>query len=309
MAAPCLADYMEAIARKQKCEVPEGYGYKADLAMGVGFYLEAKTGCLVLEKPIIIPSGKPYFQGYMVLFTYTSKEGVELMLQGGLPPQMPATSKEPGAFESKEAIANNFGIKEPGTEAAKKNSDYCTAVRVPVELCHKVEVEGRDIWMVRFDQDVVTPFLQAAKEGNAEKVSKILQSGEVDGSVVDEDGVSPLQMAAFVGSVETCKALMSKGSDVNYQEPKSSRTPLMFAAQGGHTDVVKLLREAGADVAKADSEGQTALMFAALAGKADTCKYLASCGAKDAKNGEGMTALAIAEGIGHAEAVAVLKAA
>ena len=73
--AACMTDYMEAVARKQRCEPPTGYGYKADVALGVGCFLDEQTGCKVLEKPVPIPSGKLNHQGYIMLYAYCRQEG------------------------------------------------------------------------------------------------------------------------------------------------------------------------------------------------------------------------------------------
>lgn len=299
-----FADYVEALARNLKAEPPARYGYKADIALGVGFFVEERTGCKVLEKPVLIPSGEANHQGYLVLFAYCSKDGVESLLQGALPPNLPATRREPTDFESLAAIADNFGAKDP--QAAAGNSEYCVAVRVPVDIATQAETPGRDIWMVNFSQDKVSPLLQAAKEGDAVAVRKALEAG-ARGDFADEDGITALMMAAMAGSGDSSKALISKGAAVNAAEPTSHRTALMFAAQGGHTEAIKVLLAASADASKVDSEGQTALMWAAAANKADTAKLLLKSGHKDLKNQEGLTALDIAEKMGHAATVAVLK--
>uniref|UniRef100_A0A7S2I700 Uncharacterized protein n=1 Tax=Alexandrium andersonii TaxID=327968 RepID=A0A7S2I700_9DINO len=302
-----MTDYMEVLARKQKGEPPAGYGYKADVAMGVGFWKDESSGVNILEKPTIIPSGKAEHQGYVILFAYSSEEGIKSLLEGGLPPMLPCTTKEPKSFGSKAAIADNFGNKDPQAAVKKGTSDYCVAFRVPAELATQVDTPGRDLWIVRFDQDLISPFLQVVKEGDMAKVRMALDSG-ISGQTVDEDGVSALMMAAMNGNLEMCQALLDKGATVNTPEPHSSRTPLMFAAQGGSTAVVELLLGKKADPAKADSEGGTALMWAAVANKSDTAKLLAGFGSTDAKNGKGQTALQVAEAMGHAATVAVLKA-
>merc|ERR1719362_1336065 len=307
MATSSFADYMEAVARKQKAEPPETYGYKADVAMGVGFFRAPAIGVNVLEKPVIVASGKALQQGYVILFAYSSEEGVTSLLHGQLPPMLPATKKEPTEFNSKAEVADNFGNKDAEAAVKKGIADFCVALRVPAELATKVETPGRDIWIVRFDQDTVGPFLQAAKEGDTALVIKALDSG-VEGETVDEEGVSALMMAAMKGSLETCQVLVDRGANPNGSEPMAGRTPLMFAAQGGSTTVVELLLGKKADSSKADSEGNTALMWAAVANKVATIKVLQGFGFSDMTNKEGLTALALAEKMGHADATAALKA-
>lgn len=306
MAAPNLGDYFQAKARNSAIEVPAGYGFKPyDMDLHLGFLVDVRTGCRVLDKPIVIPSGKLNNIGDLILYAYCSKEGIDSFMSGQTPPILPATTKEPAAFQSLQEIAANFGAKDP--QAAKVNSECCICLRVPAELATQGATPGRDIWIVRLDQDQVSPFLQAAKEGNADKVKKLLDVG-LTGDLVDEHGVSALMMAAMAGSVDTCQALLSKGGDVNFVEPTSKRTALMFAAQGGHLGVVELLVASSADASKVDDEGQTALMWAAVAGKADVTRRLASIGPKDAKNLQGMTALDLATKIGHTDTIAALQA-
>jgi len=307
MATTSLADYFEAIARKQKAEPPQSYGYKADVAMGVGFWTSTDNGVKVLEKPVVIPSGKPLQQGYVVLYAYSSEEGVTSLLSGQMPPMLPATKKEPVEFNSKAEIADNFGNKDAEAAVKKGTSDFCVAFRVPAELATNVETPGRDIWIIRFDQNMVSPFLQAAKEGDSALVTKGLDAG-VEGETVDEHGISALMMAAMNGSLETCQVLVDRSADPNGSEPSAGRTPLMFAAQGGSTPVVELLLGKKADPSRADFEGNTPLMWATVANKVATIKVLQGFGFSDMTNKEGLTALAIAEKMKHADAEAALKA-
>lgn len=305
MAAASLATFMEAVARKQKADPPPRYGYQADIDMGVGWYREEQTGCHVLEKPVIIPSGVPHYQGYKIFFAYCAKEGVQGVLEGQTPPVLPATEKEPTDFQSLEKISENFGAKDP--KAAAPNSKYCVAFRVPAELANQAEVPGRNIWMVDLTKDKITPFLQAAKEGDAKKVKQHLASG-VAGDSVDEDGISALMMAACGNFGETCQAMLDSGALIDYADPNQARTALMFAAQGGHSAAASALLAAKADTSKADSEGQTALHWAAVAGQAEMVKTLLASGCpKDVKNKEGLTPLQVAEKMGHSSAVAALK--
>jgi len=302
-----MSDYMEAVARKQKLEPPSGYGYKADVALGVGCWLEEHTGVQVLEKPVCIPSGKKEVQGYIMLFGYCGKDGMEHILQGGLPPQLPATQKEPREFSSMAHIADNFGNKDP--QAAASNSAFCVAFRVPADIAHKVDTPGRDIWMIRFDQNIVAPYLQAVKEGSVEKVKGALSN--FPGDVFDEEGVSALMMAAFGGWDETCQALINNKADVNAHDPAGLKTPLMFAAQGGHSKMVSQLLAANADPSKADQEGLTPLMWAAVAGKTEVAKVLKPVSPLDAvtKEGQypGLNAKQLAEKMNHKDVLAVLS--
>lgn len=287
----------------------------ADTELGIGYWMEIKTGCKVVEKPVIVPSGLDHHQGYRILYAYCGKEGVESLLEGALPPMLPATAKEPKEFATLEAIAENFGAKDP--KAAAANSAFCVALRVPAELATQAEAPGgRDLWIVRFDQDLITPFLQAAKTKNAAKLAAGLKEG-VKGDVVDEEGVSALMMAASEGGAEACEVLLKGGALVNHAERLNGRTALMFAAQGNHLEAVKTLLAAKADTTKVDSEGNTALHWAAVAGGLETARLLASLGQKTTKNAKGQTPADLAEEMAkkehpvktaqHAETAAALK--
>lgn len=309
-AAPAsgMSEFMEAVARNGSGTLPDGYGYEADVALRVGFYRYAKNGVKVLEKPVRIPSGDSNIQGYMIFYAYCSKDGMVSLLEGGMPPQLPCTVKEPSAFESLEAIADNFGNKDP--KSAKANSEYSAVFRVPAQLATQVDTPDRDIWIVRFDQDYVSPYLQHVKEGEVEKATKFLDEGAVKASCVDEEGVSGLMMAAMAGNVAMCEMLINRRAQINWVEPINSRTPLMFAAQGGFTSIVDLMLKSGADIMKQDSEGQSALMWAALGGKTETAKLLKAQGGPELlalKNTGGTTALDVAKVVGHTETVAVIE--
>lgn len=299
-----LTDFYEALARKQQGQVPEGYGYSADVALGVGFYKEQRLGVSVLEKPIVIPTGTASFQGYMLFFAYCTKEGVESILSGQFPPALPATTKEPHTFESLAKIADNFGYQDP--TAGGDKCKFCVAFRVPASLANQAETPGRDIWMLMFSNDKVVPFLIAVKESDKGKVDKYLKDG-MSSDTADEDGVTGLMSAAFNGDLEICQTLVSKGACTNSTELINQRTSLMFAAQGGHTEVVEFLLNEKADPTMKDSDGSTAMMWAALAGKAPTVRCLATKAGADAKNSEGLNALQIAEKIGHVEVIAALR--
>jgi len=299
--AASLADFMEAVARRHQADPPANYGYKAAVGeFNIGFYLETRTGVKVLEKPITIPSGKPDYQGYMILFAYCAQGGVEHLLSGNLPEQLPATGWAPCQFASKEDIGKSFGNKDPKASAKAGASDYCVAFRVPAQLATQVKglSDDYDLWLIRMDQSVVMPFLQAVKDGNAEAVNKGIQGG-IDAKTVDEDSIPALMIAANSGSLETCQVLLQAGADPNGAEPFNSKTPLMTAAQAGSTEIVELLLASGADPGMVDSEGTTALMWAAVANKAETAKLLEAKGGAEKTNNEGLTAAAIAQKMGH----------
>jgi ankyrin repeat protein len=87
--------------------------------------------------------------------------------------------------------------------------------------------------------------LRAARSGNADTVSSLLASPNVDVNGIDEHGNTPLIEAARFGHDDVVAALLIAKADV---KPKNdeAKTALMLAAEGGHDEVVRLLTQAGA---------------------------------------------------------------
>ena len=78
-------------------------------------------------------------------------------------------------------------------------------------------------------------------------------------------GHTPLMQAALDGNTERVRELISEGAHIN-QRDDNDRTALMFAVINRHYETMKVLLEYGADInAKSNKEG-TPLMGAALAG-------------------------------------------
>jgi len=103
------------------------------------------------------------------------------------------------------------------------------------------------------------PYLhKAVKDGNAEKVRKLLDAGaDVNGrnsskAVKLLRGGTPLQYtplhwAAYLGDWEIAEILIYFGAEVNAEDPWYS-TPLYLAAEQAHLDFVRKLIAEGADV-------------------------------------------------------------
>jgi len=264
-----MLHYMQAFANDQQHAAPTGYELKADEALGVNFLVCAQTGVKLLEKPICFPSGVRHYQGYRWLYAYFELKGIRNILEGALPPMLPATTREPQAFMNRDAIAQNFDSKSQREMTG--SCEFCVAFRMPSELVTEGNVPNRDIWLIRFGHDKVSPFLQAVSSGDAEKVKQGLQN---------------------------------LGSDVVDDDKKSA---LMYAAHAGHSDVVSVLLAAQADPSQVDKTGNTALMWAAHSGDAQVIKQLLAVSSKDAKNVHGVSALEIAQEMQRAEAVAALS--
>ena len=130
-----------------------------------------------------------------------------------------------------------------------------------------------------------TPDLhQAAREGDADRVRKLLDAGaDVNGrnsskAVKLLSGGTPLQWtslhyAAYYGHLEIAEILISRGADLDADDPYYS-TPLYLAAEEGHPEVVEFLISKGAKVnVKSSSSGYTPLHRAAW-GPVALRKYL-----------------------------------
>jgi uncharacterized protein len=137
-----------------------------------------------------------------------------------------------------------------------------------------------------------TPFLRAARAGDAQAMRLLLKRGAdpklATGSDIPQDvsqparrqpgGINPLMAAAGLGSKE---------------EDTVGRKKTEFDS----IEAIKVCLEAGVDINAADGRGQTALYGAALQGYDEIVKFLLAHGAKpDIKDQRGSTALDAAEG-------------
>ena len=98
---------------------------------------------------------------------------------------------------------------------------------------------------VRTQKQLDEQLLQAAREGNALPVRRLLDAG-ANPNVANAEGLKPLHIAANEGHTAVVTALLEGGADVNAAEPLGW-TPLYFAAHGGHAAVVSRLLDEGVD--------------------------------------------------------------
>lgn len=146
--------------------------------------------------------------------------------------------------------------------------------------------------------DINNNLFIAAKSGNLNEITRLLNSGANVNSISDQ-GLTPLHAAAQNGSREVVELLLAKGANVNAKS-KYGGTPLLGAVSMNRTDVVALLVANGADVNAKINDGWTAIHLAAdnipiTNDGEDIAILLIAKGADiDAKNGEGKTAYDIA---------------
>jgi ankyrin repeat protein len=183
----------------------------------------------------------------------------------------------------------------------------------------------------RVDRVNRTPIMYAARSKNPETIRILLDAG-ADIQARDRLGNTPLAWASGFGVGSGVQVLIDAGADTNTVDTVLGYTPLIWAAGFGETDSVLILIEAGADVSVNDiAQGRTPLMYAVRTGTAEGVAALLEAGAKvngidnvkdtalhigagsnnvtldkivllveagadvDAKNGEGLTALQLAE--------------
>jgi uncharacterized protein len=150
---------------------------------------------------------------------------------------------------------------------------------------------GMDYGDVALDEGT-TPFMRAARSGDAETMRILLQAG-ADPKLTTKDGSNALLFAAGIGYRDK----QTKGSDEQALE------------------ALKLCMDQGLDINQANGKGETALHGAALRGSDVLVKFLVDHGAKlDAKTKSGFTPLDVAMGkdsfglpVPHESTVALIR--
>lgn len=114
--------------------------------------------------------------------------------------------------------------------------------------------------------------LVAAMTGDADTVSKLLQSG-VKPDVTDIDGGTALQWASWYGHADVVRRLLAHGANVEARD-KNGRRAIHEACEKGNLTVIILLIAADADIEAKDGFGFTALHRAALSHDAGVAHML-----------------------------------
>ena len=93
------------------------------------------------------------------------------------------------------------------------------------------------------------------------------------------------------GDADKVKALLDSGADIETRNPADGRTALMLAALQRRVSLVSLLIQRGAKIEAQDDDGVTALMWAAFGGSPEAVAALRNAGASPtAKDKFGKTA-------------------
>ena len=123
---------------------------------------------------------------------------------------------------------------------------------------------------------------EAIKRNDANAVEAILKSGYKPNKVIGE--VTPLGVAAIFDNADVAQVLIRHGAAVKGWRSITAwppnHNPLMLAAINNSLLVAKLLIESGADVNSANGNGRTAMKIAQLHGHTQMMTLLQSHGAK-----------------------------
>jgi beta-lactamase regulating signal transducer with metallopeptidase domain len=157
--------------------------------------------------------------------------------------------------------------------------------------------------------------LEAAAEGDATGIDKLLQAGANVNAKVEGDG-SPLIAAARANRLAAVKLLLDRGADPNLGV-EGDGAPLIAAAREGALSVMTLLLDRGANIELVVPGDENALINASGAGHLDAVKLLVARGANvnaqvwvEGGDGKGMwrTALSQARRERQSDVVAFLLA-
>jgi ankyrin repeat protein len=130
-------------------------------------------------------------------------------------------------------------------------------------------------------QEQVAEFLDAAKEGNMEKVRAMLGRSPALVSCEDQYGRTPLHRAAEYDRREVAELLVANGAETNARATGGifqSATPLHIAASTGSTQVLKLLlankAEINAKMLAGHFHGSTPLRLASMQNRKEAVELL-----------------------------------
>mmetsp|Transcript_23504 Transcript_23504/g.37764 ORF Transcript_23504/g.37764 Transcript_23504/m.37764 type:complete len:445 (+) Transcript_23504:143-1477(+) len=143
------------------------------------------------------------------------------------------------------------------------------------------------------------PGLAAARDGDLEKMRKLVKLGEFDPKhTIDRHGSTALLWAAGSGHLHVCKWLVAAAAvPVDFRQKKDGRNALHWACRNGHLEVCKWLLARGGegnlDVNLGTRDGTTPLHWAVWKGHHHVCRWLVEEAKADihAKNSYGCNAM------------------
>ncbi|QQR48863.1 ankyrin repeat domain-containing protein [bacterium] len=152
------------------------------------------------------------------------------------------------------------------------------------------------------------PLHNAARDGDAIEVRRLLATKKFDLTAFDTSGATPLHCAVRKGHVDCVIALLDGGTQVDILDCWGS-TPLLNAAFRDNVECVEILLRYGANVNAQDSAYFTPLHYAATSGHRNYVDIFLAKGANaiNAKTKAGNTPVMLAEKHGHHELAKYLK--
>lgn len=129
----------------------------------------------------------------------------------------------------------------------------------------------------------MTPLMIAVKNGELEKVKRLIEIEGADINKEDEDNkMTALHFGCLRGYLNIVKLLIDNDVSINSID-NGGNTPLHYASKGGYLEIVKLLIDKNADINLMNRHSQTPLILAAEKNNEknkEVVKYLINKGAK-----------------------------
>ncbi len=134
------------------------------------------------------------------------------------------------------------------------------------------------------DGDGLTPLHYAAREGDTEIISYLVDKG-AKLELQTAQAKTPLHLAAMNDREAAAAMLLNKGAALEARDDYLRTTLILCAREGGGAGTARLLLDAGADVNAADKFGETAIGLAAWRGKREVRRPAAGAGSEDPHGG------------------------
>ena len=139
------------------------------------------------------------------------------------------------------------------------------------------------------------PIMQAIKDGDKEKVQRLIKQG-ADVNLKVFNDLTPLHSAVTENKIDIARLLIKDGADVNARMLHTI-TPMYIAAERGNLDMIKVLVNAGAKI------GIFEAMAATQYGHLDILGFFKNQGLDLTRTYKGATLLHVAAAAGNAETV------
>lgn len=151
-----------------------------------------------------------------------------------------------------------------------------------IDKVRRLITEGADVQAID-KETALTPLIEAALAGHRDVAVLIIESG-ADPSGQDGKGFTALHAAAYTGHLDIVMLLIKQGVNVDDHKNKSGVTPLHAATEGNFLDIAKVLLSQDADINIEDGSGWTPVMRATFKSYPEMVKLLREHGATCLKN-------------------------